>query len=102
MEYRGFMPDDAEIVDGPIELMPEDGMCRFSYRLKQGAAIHRVVVAIPAPLMTSAPWHRVAADVVATKGRWLLEHSLAEGRVPRGQPTVQYAEHAFGEDEGEL
>jgi hypothetical protein len=88
---------DAEIVDGPTELMPEDGMRVFSYRVRHGDAVHdNVCVAIPAALMAASPDHPVVASIVAAKGRTALERSLAKGRVPE-RLTFRYLEANFGE-----
>ncbi len=52
------MPDDAKIVDGPIEVASDESNKRaFSYRVMRGEAAHDVLVVIPTAMMASSPLH---------------------------------------------
>jgi hypothetical protein len=72
----GHMPDDAKIVDGPIEVASDESNKRaFSYRVMRGEAAHDVLVVIPTAMMASSPLHPLGALVVETKGRSALSNA---------------------------
>jgi hypothetical protein len=99
---RAPVARDVEIVDGPIEV-PSDrsGTRTFKYRVEQNDVIRKVLVVIPTALIESprtstGPVNSRAARVAATKGRSVLEHFLAQGRVSN-RLAVGYMSHDFGD-----
>jgi hypothetical protein len=89
--------DDAEIVEGPRELPPEGDMRLFRFRVRQGNAIHDVVVAIPVAVLPSSPGD--AVRLVDTKGRAALERQLAVGRIPKRLATGWFSGMFFADEE---
>jgi hypothetical protein len=77
------MVSDAEIIDGPVEVAPEEGAHVFSYRVKRGEVCQYVRVVIPSVLRAAVLLGSPAGDAVATRGRSSLEESLRKGRTPR-------------------
>jgi hypothetical protein len=90
------MPADPEIVGEPVEEPPEDGMRVFRYRVKHGHVAADVRVAIPKAAVEQ-PQDFLCALAIGPKGRAVVEHELAEGRIPE-RVKVGHLRAEFGED----
>jgi hypothetical protein len=92
------MQNEPEILDGPTEVPSEDSRYRvFVYSVKHGDIVQDVAVEVSANLMSSEPGNPHFAAIVTTKGRSLLERSLAEhSRIPP-RLRIAYATRTFGE-----